>query len=43
MLPFDPQQLDDFLSVERSAMSAELGKMQKEGLLKTNRSRFTLL
>ncbi len=42
-IPFDRQQLADFLSVERSAMSAELGKMQKEGLLKTNRSRFTLL
>lgn len=42
-IPFDRQQLADFLSVERSAMSAELGKMQKEGLLKTNRSRFILL
>ena len=42
-IPFDRQQLADYLSVERSAMSAELGKMQKEGLLKTNRSRFTLL
>lgn len=42
-IPFDRQQLADFLSVERSAMSAELGRMQKEGLLKTNRSRFTLL
>lgn len=42
-IPFDRQQLADFLSVERSAMSAELSKMQKEGLLKTNRSRFTLL
>lgn len=42
-IPFDRQQLADFFSVERSAMSAELGKMKKEGLLKTNRSRFTLL
>lgn len=42
-IPFDRQGLADFLGVERSAMSAELSKMQKEGLLKTNRSEFDLL
>lgn len=42
-IPFDRQQLADYLSVERSSLSAELGKMQKEGLLQTNRSRFTLM
>ena len=41
-IPFDRQQLADFLSVNRSAMSAELSRMQHEGLLRTDRSRFTL-
>lgn len=41
-IPFDRQGLADFLCVERSAMSAELSKMQKEGLLETSRSSFTL-
>lgn len=40
---FDRQQLADFLCVERAAMSVELSKMQKEGLLKTNRNHFELL
>ena len=41
-IPFDRQQLADFLSVNRSAMSAELSRMQREGLLCTDRSSFTL-
>ena len=41
-IAFDRQQLADYLGVERSALSHELGKMQKEGLLKTRRSHFTL-
>ncbi len=41
-IPFDRQQLADFLSVNRSAMSAELSRMQQEGLLHVQRSRFTL-
>ena len=42
-IPFDRQQLADFLSVNRSAMSAELSRMQEEGLLRVSRSAFTLL
>lgn len=42
-IPFDRQGLADFLCVERSAMSAELSKMQREGLVRTNRSEFELL
>ncbi len=42
-IPFDRQQLADYLGVERAAMSTELSKMQKEGILKTNRSHFDLL
>ena len=42
-IPLDRQQLADFLSVNRSAMSAELSRMQEEGLLRVSRSAFTLL
>lgn len=41
-IPYNRQQLADYLCVERAAMSAELSKLQKEGLLKTNRSHFEL-
>lgn len=39
---YDRQQLADFLCVERAAMSVELSKLQKEGLIKTNRNHFEL-
>ena len=42
-IPFNRQQLADFLSVDRSAMSNELCKMRNEGLLRFDKSRFTLL
>lgn len=42
-IPFNRQQLADYLSVDRSAMSNELSKMQRDGLLKVDRSHFTLL
>ena len=42
-IPFDRQQLADYLNVDRSAMSSELGKMQREGLPRTERNRFELL
>ena len=41
-IPFDRQALADYLGVERSAMSAELSKLQKDGILETKGSRFTL-
>ena len=41
-IPYDRQSLADYLNVERSAMSAELSKLQKDGILTTNRSHFTL-
>lgn len=41
-IPFDRQQLADFLSVNRSAMSAELSGMQRDGLLRADRGNFTL-
>ena len=42
-IPFNRQQLADFLSVDRSALSSELSKMQKEGLIRYNKSTFELL
>ena len=41
-IPFNRQQLADYLSVDRSAMSAELSKMKSEGLLDFERDHFTL-
>jgi len=42
-IPFNRQQLADFLSIDRSAMSTELGKMRDEGLITFNKNSFTLL
>ncbi len=42
-IPFNRQQLADFLSVDRSAMSSELGKMRNEGLLRFAKNNFELL
>ena len=42
-IPFDRQELADFLAVDRSGLSAELGKLKKEGVLNTEKNRFTLL
>lgn len=41
-IPFNRQQLADYLCVDRSAMSNELCKMRDEGLLAFDRSRFQL-
>ncbi len=41
-IPFDRQQLADYLGVERAAMSTELSKLQREGLIETDRSHFIL-
>lgn len=41
-IPYDRQQLADYLSVERAAMSAELSKLKKEGILDTERNHFVL-
>lgn len=42
-IPFSRQQLADYLSVERSGLSAELSKMQKEGILRFEKDHFLLL
>jgi len=41
-IPFDRQQMADYLNLDRSAMSGELSKMVKEGLLETKKNHFIL-
>ncbi|MCB6502362.1 helix-turn-helix domain-containing protein, partial [Colidextribacter sp. 210702-DFI.3.9] len=41
-IPFSRQQLADYLGVERSGLSMELGKMRDEGLLDFHKSHFLL-
>lgn len=40
-IPFNRQELADYLCVDRSAMSSELSKMQAEGIITYRRSRFS--
>ncbi|MCL2774546.1 MAG: Crp/Fnr family transcriptional regulator [Oscillospiraceae bacterium] len=42
-IPFNRQELADYLSVDRSSMSAELSRMQNENLLRFKRNHFELL
>ncbi|TQQ85081.1 Crp/Fnr family transcriptional regulator [Peptacetobacter hominis] len=41
-IPFNRQQLADYLSVDRSALSAELSKMQKDGLIEFKKDIFKI-
>ena len=41
-IPFSRQQLADYLGVERSGLSLELGKMRDEGLLDFHKNHFLL-
>ena len=43
IIPFDRQELADYLEVDRSGLSAELGKLQKEGILAYHKNSFRLL
>ena len=42
-IPFNRQELADYLSVDRSALSSELAKMQSDGLLRYRKNEFELL
>lgn len=42
-LPFNRQQLADYLGVDRSAMSSELSKMQRDGLIQVRGGTITML
>lgn len=41
-IPFNRQELADFLSVDRSALSRELCKMKEEGILLFSKNRFSI-
>ena len=41
-IPFSRQQFADYLGVERSGLSVELGKMKKDGVLDFHKSHFVL-
>ena len=43
VIPFNREELADFLCVERSALSHELAKMKKDGLIEYRKNRFLLL
>lgn len=43
VIPFDRQQLANYLNVDRSALSKELGKMRNEGLIEFRKNAFHLL
>ena len=42
-IPFDRQGLADYLSVERSALSAEMSKLQADGAIRYRKNHFELL
>lgn len=42
-VPFDRQELADYLEVDRSGLSAEISKLRNEGIINCHRSRFELL
>ncbi|GHV37380.1 Crp/Fnr family transcriptional regulator [Synergistales bacterium] len=42
-IPFDRQELADYLSVDRSAMSASLSKMRDDGILRFHKNHFEIL
>lgn len=43
VIPFNRQQLADYLNVDRSALSNELSKMQRDGLIQVEKNHFRLL
>ena len=42
-IPYDRQELADYLEVDRSGLSAEISKLRREGILESQRNHFTLL
>ena len=42
-IPFDRQELADYLEVDRSGLSNEISKLRSEGVLQSHRKRFVLL
>ena len=42
-IPFDRQELADYLEVDRSGLSVEISKLKKEGIINCEKNRFALL
>ena len=42
-IPLNRQELADFLAVDRSALSREMGRMEKDGVLEFRKNRFKLI
>ena len=42
-IPFDRQQMADYLNVDRTALSKELGRMQSEGILSFKKNHFKII
>lgn len=42
-IPFDRQELADYLEVDRSGLSSEISKLKKEGILDSRKNHFVLL
>ena len=42
-IPFDRQELADFLEVDRSGLSVEISKLKKEGIIEAEKNRFQIL
>ncbi len=42
-IPFDRQELADYLEVERSGLSSEISKMRSEGIIESHRNAFKIL
>jgi CRP-like cAMP-binding protein len=40
VIPFNRQELADYLSVDRSALSGEIGKLQKDGIITCRKNKF---
>lgn len=43
VIPFDRQELADYLGVDRSGLSTEIGKLRREKVIECEKSRFRLL
>ncbi len=42
-IPYDRQELADYLEVERSGLSSEIGKLRREGVILAEKNKFTIL
>jgi CRP-like cAMP-binding protein len=42
IIPFNRQQLADYLNLDRSALSKELGRMKKDGLIDYHKNKFII-